>query len=187
MRTFAWISLALVGWTGQALAQQQAAPKEREERVRQMRQEIEKVEEQVLQTSEMVVDRIRDWWRREFSEIQAQAKKAEPLGRTVNMRFRLVPDGKVDIAVLCATTKYAVRRVKETDEGGMSFEIRGSVTTLDDAGKLLLTFEAEMEGQSHEGLERVEAQGSTAVTLGEEVSLIQIGDGALVALVTPVE
>lgn len=187
MRTFAWISLVLIAVTAQGLAQGETAPKNREERVEQMRQEIEKVEEQVLQTSELIVNRLRDWWQREFGEIQARAKKVVPLGRTVSIRFQLVPEGKVDISILCATTKYAVRRVKETDEGGLSFEVQGSITPLDDGDSLLLTYEVEMEGQSHEGVEKIEAQGSTAIEPDEEVTLVKIGDGGLVALVSAVE
>ena len=187
MRTFVWISLVWLAVTGQVFAQERAAPTPREERVEQMRQEIEKVEEQVLQASELVVSRLKDWWRREFGDMQARARKVEPLGRTVRIRFHLVPEGKLDISILCATTKYAVRRTKETDEGGLSFEVQGSITSMDDAGKLLLTYEVEMEGQSHEGVEKVEALGSTAIKRDEEVPLVRIGDGALVALVSASE
>ena len=187
MRGLACTSLVLIVWAGHAMAQGQAAPKGREERIERMREEIGKVEEQVLQTSELIVDRLRDWWQREVREIQKRTKKVEPLGRTVKMQFRLVPEGKVDVAILCATTRYSVGRTKETEDGSLLFEIQGSITPLDDADRLLLTYEVEMEGQSHEGGEKIEAQGSTAIKLDEEVTLVQVGDGGLVALVSAFE
>lgn len=106
----------------------------------------------------------------------------KPLGRTVRIQFKLVPDENPEqpLSILCATQNYGVRAKMEGNEGGFEFSVTGRlVPVTDDAGKLLMTFEVSlaMSGEGNSFI--VNVQGSAVVTVGAAITLAELGERSL--------
>jgi hypothetical protein len=124
----------------------------------------------------------RDQTRAERTDARPSGKPPALLGKTLKLEFKLAnPQEEPTFEVLCATDEFAISRKVSDTNGAQGIEIAGTLTKLDEQGRLLLSFKAEVQHMdSNNGVEaRFTAKGSAILDVGKSKTLTVLGESPL--------
>ena len=142
-------------------------------------------EGELAELTERVVQEVLERMEREFDEMR-EHDEDEPLGRSVRLSFKLLPqeNRRESLEVVTATTRYRVNAHGGRDGEGFGLDIFGRLRPLERGGTLLLTFEVEFHIEGGGGEVGYETEGSVMLKTGDTKTLAKLGERTLTVTMT---
>ncbi len=123
----------------------------------------------------------------EEDEGEEAQRDLEPLGKTLRLEFKVLPEEDEEpMALVVATTDYGLAVEMEGADEWFRFEIEGELILLED-DRLGLTFDLHLVIGGEEGKIMYAAHGSTISRINGKAELATLGDKTLYVLVTEME
>lgn len=123
----------------------------------------------------------------EEDEGEEAQRDLEPLGKTLRLEFKALPEEDEEpMALVVATTDYGLAVEMEGANEWFRFEIEGELILLED-DRLGLTFDLHLVIGGEEGKIMYAAHGSTISRINGKAELATLGDKTLYVLVTEME
>ncbi len=126
----------------------------------------------------------------EMIEQTARSRPVKPLGKTLQLNFKLVPveDKDKPQSVSVATTEYGIHAHVASKNSSFRFGVEGKLTLVGEKQeKVGITFHTTLEFEQDENAAHVSARGSAIVPIGKSATLAQLGEKSLVVTVTEIQ
>ncbi len=120
----------------------------------------------------------------------ARPQPVKPLGKTLQLNFKLVPveDKDKPLSVSVATTEYGIHAQVASKNSSFKFGVEGKLTLVGEKQeKVGITFHTTLEFEQDGNAAHVSARGSAIVPIGPSATLAQLGEKSLVVTVTEIQ
>ncbi len=158
------------------------AQQEIRERLNQLQDQMGALRERLAQAREETIARFRQWWERKQGEWRALSGKAQRLGHTYKLEFRLEPVPEVNASVTVAASRFALDAGNDLEGKSYHLKVEGNLHPPErTGGPMLLTVEASCEfAQPPEFARNLRVHTGVPIEPGKTLTLAAAGDVRLV-------